>query len=246
MLKIHLIGNGGCVHSGLPHISFVINDKLLVELPPDIMQSLAKNKIHIEKIEKIFISHFHGDHFMGAPFYLINRFYSPQKESYFEFPELFGPNELKQKIDDSIKLAFGKESHLVQKLVKDFKINELKQNDLMQLDEKWELRFFKVDHKPETLGFFIERSGENLPHFAYIPDSSWGDNVKKVLSKKPRVVFCDMNGSGGHISPEDILNEGIKITGEETTYYGVHLNQKFESPHHLIVPSVAGEVIIIQ
>lgn len=246
MLKIHLLGNGGCVHSGLPHINFLINDKFLVELPPDVMQSLANNKIHKEKIEKVFISHFHGDHFFGAPFFLINRHYSPEKKHFFPTPQLMGPVGLLDKLEKTIELSFGEKSSLIEKLPAPFEIIEVNENSKTIMDNKWNIRFFPVNHIPHTYGFFIEKTGDEHPRFAYIPDTSWGDNVKKVLKECPKIVFCDMNGSGGHLSVDDILHKALPITGEQTCYYGIHIYKTFASPHHLIQPTQAGEVLIIQ
>lgn len=73
-MEIRILGTGGFSNDGSFYNCFTIDKHLLVETPPDILQSLHACSIQIEEIETILISHFHGDHCFGLPFLLFNMF----------------------------------------------------------------------------------------------------------------------------------------------------------------------------
>ena len=41
-MNIRMLGTGGAINNGLPYNSFIINEDLLIETPPDIMISLFR------------------------------------------------------------------------------------------------------------------------------------------------------------------------------------------------------------
>jgi ribonuclease Z len=50
---------------------------MLVEAGPVIMQQLARNGLKVDEIERLFISHAHGDHALGFPMLALNRASAP-------------------------------------------------------------------------------------------------------------------------------------------------------------------------
>ncbi len=71
---IKILGNGGALNDGLPYNSYTIDEKILIETPPDIMVSLHRENIDIYSLEAIYISHLHGDHTFGFPFLALDLF----------------------------------------------------------------------------------------------------------------------------------------------------------------------------
>jgi hypothetical protein len=41
-MRIKMLGTGGAINDGLPYNSFIVDNTLLVETPPDIMNSLYR------------------------------------------------------------------------------------------------------------------------------------------------------------------------------------------------------------
>ena len=72
---IKILGNGGAINDGLAYNAFAINGTLLCETPPDIMLSINKNSIDLASIDRIYISHLHGDHIFGLPFLILSAFF---------------------------------------------------------------------------------------------------------------------------------------------------------------------------
>ena len=71
-MEIKILGTGGFENEGLPFNAFLVDGHLLVETPPDILQSLRREKKNLGEIDTIVITHFHGDHCFGLPFLLFN------------------------------------------------------------------------------------------------------------------------------------------------------------------------------
>jgi len=45
---------------------------MLVEVPPAVLQQLARVDIHAMDVEQLFVSHSHGDHVLGFPMFALN------------------------------------------------------------------------------------------------------------------------------------------------------------------------------
>jgi len=79
-MKVKILGIGGFGNTGLPFNSFLIDGHILVDTPPDILQSLKREGVGIEDIDSVVITHYHGDHFFGLPFLLFQ--YYERRETF--------------------------------------------------------------------------------------------------------------------------------------------------------------------
>ncbi|MFQ5484318.1 MAG: MBL fold metallo-hydrolase, partial [Desulfobacterales bacterium] len=105
-LKITILGSGGCINSGLPYNSFIVNDNFLIEVPPDIMLSLKTLDLDINLIDTIFISHLHGDHTFGLPFFIINRWIKSEQKQIATPLTILGPNGIEPYVKKITEDAF--------------------------------------------------------------------------------------------------------------------------------------------
>ncbi len=55
--------------------SFIVDGKYQFDAPPTMLPQLKRLGLPLENIEVIFITHFHGDHFVGLPFLLLEYVY---------------------------------------------------------------------------------------------------------------------------------------------------------------------------
>ena len=102
-MTVQILGNGGAISDGLKYNSFVIDLHLLIEVPPDIIETLFSNSIPINQIEEIFISHLHGDHCFGFPFLALKQFFDGKNE----LIRLIGPKGIENRLKELTILAFG-------------------------------------------------------------------------------------------------------------------------------------------
>jgi len=232
-VNIKILGNGGGVNDGLPYNSFVVDETLLCETPPDIMLSINKNQIDLSSIQTIYISHLHGDHLFGLPFLILSAFFS-NDETGTEFSfEIIGPDGLEKMCENLVVSAFTSK-HPCIKWMKEFctflEISEVSKPTLV---DGFETSIFKLDHLIDTYGFSLAREDRSID-FAYVADTRWCESLHRLLAQKPQVVLIDLNGVDNdpepvHPSMSDLKEKAIPITGEITTYYGTHLKKEFKS-----------------
>ncbi|CAB5105109.1 Ribonuclease Z (EC [Olavius algarvensis associated proteobacterium Delta 3] len=232
-MNIKILGNGGAINDGLPYNSFVINETLLCETPPDIMLSLHRNSIDLASIHTIYISHLHGDHLFGLPFLILSAFFS-NDETGTEFSfEIIGPKGLEKMCENLVVSAFTS-NHPCIKWMKEFcTFLEINETSKPKLVNGFETTIFKLDHLIDTYGLFLAREGNSID-FAYVADTRWCESLHRMLTHKPQVVLIDLNGTDSdpvpvHLSIKDLQEKAIPITGEKTTYFGTHLKKEFHS-----------------
>jgi ribonuclease Z len=119
----------------------------LVDCGEGAQQQLRRSKAKFSRINHIFISHLHGDHFFGLPgllssFHLLNRS-TPL--------HIYGPSNLKAWLD----LTFGStNTNLVYPLV--FHETQNKEKALLFEDDKVEVFSFPLRHSIATTGFLFQ------------------------------------------------------------------------------------------
>jgi len=73
---VRMLGTGNAfMPYGRYHSFALIDGKHIVDCPPTAMASLRRARIPLSDIETIFITHIHGDHVFGIPFFLLERRY---------------------------------------------------------------------------------------------------------------------------------------------------------------------------
>ncbi|MFH0975689.1 MAG: MBL fold metallo-hydrolase [Spirochaetota bacterium] len=231
-MKIKILGNGGYVNKGLPYNSFIINSKLLVECPPDIMVSLHREKVNLPLIEEIFISHLHGDHCFGFPFFVYH-FYHNEINVKFR---LFSVKEAKEHLIDLTEKALSAGNPCIDWINKNIEFVNISDNPEISL-LNYKARLFRMDHSRENYGFVLYDNGRSS--LSYISDTKWSENIEAMLKENPKAVLVDLAGEPEdknpvHLSEKEIIAKGIKLVSKETIFYGTHLIHKKKSSHHRI------------
>lgn len=70
-LELLMLGCGSPLFPGRSWSSFVAAGRLLFEAPPSLTMDLHRAGVKLLDLDTVFISHFHGDHFAGLPFLLL-------------------------------------------------------------------------------------------------------------------------------------------------------------------------------
>lgn len=249
-MEIKILGNGGCINRGLHYNSFIIDKKHLCELPPDIMFTLYSNKININEIETIFISHLHGDHIFGLPFLILELFYSSIEEKIKNKKiDIFGPCGIKGHSKKLLNLAYNEDHPSIKWMDENINFIEIDDKSTYCFIPEYKIRYFKLNHSIETFGFILY-SNNNESQLSYIPDTIWDNEINKVLASNPKAVIIDLNGQKDdkhkvHLSIDDIKYYAIPITKDKTIYYGTHLKEEFKDNNEKIKCCKPGDLIII-
>lgn len=170
------------------------NHLFLIDCGEGTQVQLRKNKIKFSRINHIFISHLHGDHFFGLPglistFRLLGR----DKEMH-----LYGPKGIKQAITLLLKLG---DSWTNFPLI----FHELtsKEQELVYEDDKVTVETIPLDHRVYTNGFlFREKMGERKLNFEAVAEFKIG-----------KAYFQNIK-NGKDVTLED----GRKISNEQLTF----------------------------
>jgi ribonuclease Z len=81
VIELTFLGTGSAFSAGrrsnLALLVEAASFRLLVEVGPTIVQQLARADIKSREIERLFVSHAHGDHSLGFPIFALNRLPAP-------------------------------------------------------------------------------------------------------------------------------------------------------------------------
>ena len=102
-LDLLFLGSGNAFAAGRYWSSFLLNNRFLFDASPVALPHLKRSEVPLEDIEAVFISHFHGDHFLGLPFLLLE--YSEQTERSKELT-IIGPPGIEERLRTITGLTF--------------------------------------------------------------------------------------------------------------------------------------------
>ncbi len=157
-------------------------------------------KIRSLKINHIFISHLHGDHYFGLIGLLTTMGLNGRKNEL----NIYSPTLLKDIIELQFKAA---DAHLPYHL----HFHELKNEEELFQDKNITIRCFRVNHRIECWGFFF-REKRNKRHI---------DPRKVSAYNIPSAAFEKLQNGENYISREDeeIKNELLTTEGEHAASY---------------------------
>ena len=146
---------------------------------------MKHERIDLEKISTIFISHFHGDHFGGLPFFLISCLFEKRRESPLR---IVGPPEIKERTLQLLDIMYPDTSEKVLGL--DIHFLEYKAGKEIQIEDKYCFSE-NVEHSPLSNPHGI-RLNWNEKVIGFSGDTSWTDNLIH-LSKGSNIFICESN-----------------------------------------------------
>ena len=246
-MKITILGNGGALNDGLPYNAFLVDESLLVETPPDIMLSLARESIAVKKIREIYISHSHGDHAFGFPFVMLSLFFVLRGGQPDSPVTVYVPGKGEDYLLKLSEMALSDNHPCIPWIRRNCRFVEIAYGKELRTG-KYSMEPYAMDHFTETWGFVLSRDGKAL--FSYIADTLWCESVRRMIETAPDVVLVDLNGEPDdpvavHLSEAELIEKGLAAAGPDTIFYGTHLKkQKVRSNEriHYVVP---GQVIDI-
>jgi len=104
MLELSFLGSGNAfAPDGRYWSSFLLNGRYLLDAPPTLLPHLKRLGVPLTDIRTIFISHFHGDHFLGLPLLLLEYLHiTPRREDLY----IVGPPGVEEMMERLAEMAF--------------------------------------------------------------------------------------------------------------------------------------------
>ena len=194
----------GC-HSATPGINInptsqvleIKNHMFLIDCGEGTQVELRRNKVKFSRIKHIFISHLHGDHYLGLTG-LISTFGLLTRETELH---IYAPKGLKEVITLQMKLS---ESWTKYQLI--FHELSSKTSELIYEDDKVKVHTIPLKHRIYTNGFlFQEKENERKIDINLVTEA----NIDKAYFRKLKQGFDVENEDGVLISNKKVTKDPI-------------------------------------
>lgn len=186
-VKLKVIGCGDAFGSGgRLNTCFYVDAgsiRFLVDCGASSLPGLKQYGIQTDDIDAIVISHFHGDHYGGVPFILLDTAVNRRAKKL----QIISPIDGQRRIAALLDLLYPG-TEVLEKL--DVEFLEYNVNEIMDLGD-WRIQAFDVIHAERALphGLRIEVAGKVI---AYSGDTSWTD-VLFALGERADLFICECN-----------------------------------------------------
>lgn len=149
--EITILGCGAAVPTGKhnPTAQVVnLHDKLfLIDCGEGTQMQLRKFKIRFQRINQVFISHLHGDHYLGLMGFISSMHLLGRKTTL----TIYGPSDLKMIVEIQLKAS---QTFLDYKI--EFVITSDKEKTMIFEDKSLQVYSFPLKHRIESCGFLFE------------------------------------------------------------------------------------------
>ena len=188
-IRLQLIGTGDAFSSGgRNQTSFHVTYngyQFLIDCGATSLTALKHAKISSREIDAIIITHFHGDHYGGLPFFFIDLGYNQSRTKDLT---IVGPTGVKDRVLTALEIFypgtnladFNYQTHFM----------EYKEGEVLALADL-SIEAFQVIHAPESNphGFKITLNGKIL---AFSGDTGWTDQIFPIADNAD-LFICECN-----------------------------------------------------
>jgi len=210
-IKLKVLGCGDPFGSGgMMQASFYVETpgvNYMIDCGATTIVAMNRNGISTDDVDVIILSHFHGDHFGGLPFFLLKCYYADQRKKKLTIISPEGGRERVQKLMNA--MYQGTERILDELPVTFETYSSLNSIIVDQLNVKGVSVSHSEQVKPHALR--IEHYGKTI---AYSGDTQWTDALIEVADNAD-LFICENNfydlDIDGHMSYQDLLRNDNKL-----------------------------------
>ncbi|MEM7396069.1 MAG: ribonuclease Z, partial [Verrucomicrobiota bacterium] len=158
-MNVTFIGTGEAVDGERNNTSLLINHDTLLDCGYTVPRPLIGDN-RLEQLDRLWISHFHGDHFAGTATLMLGLGDAGRKDSF----EIIGPPGLEQVIASNLKLHYDADIHALAFPVVFIEVTE--NSELRMGKQTW--TFCATRHKAPCMAIRIDddASGKSLVYTA--------------------------------------------------------------------------------
>ena len=206
MLRVIFLGTGGALPTTnrTPSAIFINMDgeSMLFDCGEGTQQQMMRAKTGMT-LGSIFITHWHGDHFLGIPGLIQTMSFQGRTSPL----EIFGPQGIEKFVKSILELGYYR-------LKFDLKVKEVKPGDVLQRDG-YVIKIFETDHSIPSIGLILEED-ERLGRFDPKKALELGIKPGPIFSKLHAGKSVEVNGR--IVRSEEVV--GPKRSGRKLVYTG--------------------------
>jgi ribonuclease BN (tRNA processing enzyme) len=187
-VQIHFLGTGDAFSAGgRQQAAYLIQSSrgsLLLDCGSTALAALKRYDLPVSSIDRILLSHLHGDHFAGLPFFLLHYVYVEPRAKPLK---IIGPEGLKGRVELIFRAMYPDSASVP--LSYDIEFIELHPGrPPLSMDELL-INPFRVPHQkqPLSLGFEIRVDGRKI---VYSGDTGWTEDLV-ARSQNADLLICE-------------------------------------------------------
>jgi ribonuclease Z len=204
-MRVWTVGTSSAVPTaerGLPANLIEFNgERILFDCGEGTQRTLMKEKLGIMKIDKIFISHWHADHFSG----LLGLIQTLELEGRDRPLYIYGPPRTEEFTERILDTGYFNRSY-------DIYAEDLVEGDEI-VGECYMVRPFEVDHGVNAFGFSFEEDKSVKANKSKMKELGLEDSPKIGKLKEGEAIEWD----GETVRPEEVVEE---VPGRKVVYSG--------------------------
>ncbi len=205
---------------------------ILLDCGPHTVQTLKKLGKKTEDVDIILISHFHGDHIGGVPFFLLEASIQQRRKKPLT---IIGPKNIQVRIQKLYE-------SLYENIAKDqmpfvCRYEEITPEKFIII-ENVSIQAIAVYHKPESQGYRLE---DDTTSIAYSGDTGWTDNLIPLI-RDTDLAIIECNFFKEEIDIHLNINQALKLVPFTKRLILTHLGS--EVPEKIIENKQYSEVYI--
>jgi ribonuclease Z len=204
-MRIWTVGTSSAVPTedrGLPANLIDFNgERILFDCGEGTQRTLMSEKLGIMKIDKIFISHWHADHFSG----LLGLIQTMELEGRERPLYIYGPPRTEEFTDRILDTGYFRRSY-------DILVEDLVEGDEI-VGDGYQVRPFEVDHGINAFGFSFEEESSKKANKEKMEELGLENSPKIGKLKNGEVI----EWKGEEIYPEDVVEQ---MPGRKVVYSG--------------------------
>ncbi|MDY6776989.1 MAG: ribonuclease Z [Candidatus Nanohaloarchaea archaeon] len=224
MIDLHTLGTSSAVPTARRDLAAnLVNfkgERLLFDCGEGAQKSIMKLQVGLMDIEKVFITHWHADHFSG----LLGLVQTLSMEGRKRPLEIYGPERTGEFTDRLLNIGYFDRSYEI--------VGHALEEDEVVEGEGYEVRPFEVQHSIPAYGYVFEEDSELKVSKARMEEHGLesGPEIGKV--KSGETVEID----GEEYGPEDLCEE---VPGRKIVYTGD------TAAHENVVEAAQGADVLI-
>lgn len=201
-MKIKMIGTGA-IGAKQNSASTLIDETILVDCGNGTVKAMLKNDIDINKIQAVLITHFHMDHFLDLPIFLLTRTFKYKEGTL----TVYGPKG----IEANCKELYDKymnDGDSFETIKKNTGINFIEvENESLHNLEEYTIESYEVTHGniSDCYGYTLEKNNCKI---GFTGDASLCENVLKIIDESYLTIIdmCYLKGNIYHLGCDNIEN----------------------------------------